>query len=164
MNIDTYQKIAIGVCARLEGKKPFSLVLTSSDDKVACLPVGEGVAKALSSIQYKTVLVDATKDGSKLTEPKAEAWGISCTSLIPGDAALSLEQARAIVDQLNSSYDAAVIVTRPLAASDTAMLLTTAAGNVVFTERRKVSRTDRIDAAMDAARTLGALPVGFIVE
>ena len=164
MNIDTYQKIAVGVSARLEGKKPFSLVLTSSDDRVACLPVGEGVAKALAAMSYKTVLVDATEDGSGLAEPKAEAYGISTASLIPGGAPLSLAQARALVAQLNSSFDAAVIVTRPLASSDTAMLLAAAAGSVVFTERKKVSRTDRIDAAMDAARTLGALPVGFIVE
>lgn len=164
MNIDTYQQIAIGVCARLADKKPFSVVLTSSSEKVSCAPIGKELAKAFASLKLSTAVVDAAGDGSKLGEGKAVSSGVTEHPLLPGDAPLTLEQAKALCSALNGSYDAAIIVTGPLKTADTAMLFTAAAGNVIFAEKKKVSRTDQIDAAMDAAKTLGAFPVGFILE
>lgn len=165
MTLDSCKKIAVELTAAEKTGAPLVLVLTSSSPKVDCLPAAKRLQEAFASLRLSSCLLDGREEATASLAAKAKellpdgGWNADGEQPV-----LSTGEAASLVSALKAAYGVTLLVTKPLAESECAMLLASAAGNVLLLEEKKLSRTDEIDTTLEIIKNLQARPLGFVLQ
>lgn len=137
MSMDVYRKIAAGALAQLENRTPAVFVLTSSRQGADCRDAAERLASAFAAIAGEAAAETVSAETASAAESAVQA----------------LLERRAVT----------VVPLACLRDDVSAMLLASAAKNVLLYETRGCSRTDEIAETLETIQNLGARAVGFVL-
>lgn len=139
---DVHKKIAVELLAAFEPGKPFAFVLTSSGEEQPVDELAAGLKEAFALLKIEADIFDGRGAAGEL----------------------SADSVRAEVGSLLEKSPATIILADCIRTSEKAMLLVSAAPNVLLLEQKKRSRTDQIELALETVRNLGAKPLGFVLQ
>lgn len=166
MDLKEYKKIALSLLAQFpaEKKSVIFIGITSSDDDVDTYDVALNVAYAFSSMEIPVTVISANiKDDTNV------ALSDSFESF-PLVKERSFRQARGAALTPASAISSVSVVDTPIclfsldsiALHSTAMYFAACCDGLVFAEKYKISRLDKIETALDTAASLNVKPIGFV--